>query len=84
MAETSPASASTSTLDAELSSSLPDINGLIRSSVKRTHCLFSAEDAFRYNDASDKACVITVLRHLHAHWADSFFPRAVWNGQIQA
>lgn len=36
------------------SSGLPSIENLIRASVKRTHSLFSSDEAFRYSDDSDR------------------------------
>jgi hypothetical protein len=57
------ASTSASTLDSldQDTNNLPSLNNLIRQSVKRTHCLFSADDAFRYNDQSDRAYAIVLL-----------------------
>ncbi len=36
-------------------STLPPLESLIRKSVKRTHTLFSAEQAFLSTDSTDKA-----------------------------
>ncbi|ORY84624.1 WD40 repeat-like protein [Leucosporidium creatinivorum] len=50
---------------------LPSIDHLIRKSVKRTHTLFSAEEAFRGADDSDRASKLRLAAKINAEYGNA-------------
>lgn len=52
-------------------SSLPSIEHLIRKSAKRTHCLFSADEAFLYTDDSERSTKLRVASKINAEYGNA-------------
>lgn len=52
-------------------SHLPPIDSLIRSSIKRSHSLFSAEDVFRQADDTDKASKLRIAAKIESEYANA-------------
>ncbi|KAL8276750.1 hypothetical protein RQP46_010859 [Phenoliferia psychrophenolica] len=52
-------------------SALPSIESLIRKSVKRTHSLFSADEAFRYQDEGDRSTKLRIAAKINAEYGNA-------------